>query len=60
MKIDDLKLFTTVVNLGGFTAAANALDRPRGNVSRTINRSKEALDIILFSSKIEKNLQHTM
>ncbi|HCG8645530.1 TPA: LysR family transcriptional regulator, partial [Vibrio parahaemolyticus] len=26
MKIDDLKLFTKVVQLGSFTAAANALD----------------------------------
>ncbi|MDW1844101.1 LysR family transcriptional regulator, partial [Vibrio sp. Vb0839] len=36
MKIDDLKLFTKVVQLGSFTAAANALDLPRANVSRRI------------------------
>ena len=36
MKIEDLKLFTTVVELGSFTAAANALDLPRANVSRRI------------------------
>ncbi|WP_442966054.1 LysR family transcriptional regulator [Psychromonas sp. MB-3u-54] len=43
-------MFTTVVNLGGFTAAANALDLPRDNVSRRINRSEEALDITLFQN----------
>lgn len=48
MKIDDLKLFTTVVELGSFTAAANALDLPRGNVSRRINELEKSLNIPLF------------
>lgn len=48
MKIEDLKLFTTVVELGSFTAAANALDLPRANVSRRINDLEKALNIQLF------------
>ena len=48
MKIEDLKLFTTVVELGNFTAAANALDLPRANVSRRINDLEKALSIQLF------------
>lgn len=48
MKIEDLKLFTTVVELGSFTAAANALDLPRANVSRRINDLEKALNMQLF------------
>ncbi|UPR56546.1 LysR family transcriptional regulator [Vibrio sp. ED004] len=48
MKIEDLKLFTTVVELGSFTAAANALDLPRANVSRRINDLEKSLNIQLF------------
>ncbi|MFM2577844.1 LysR family transcriptional regulator [Vibrio fortis] len=48
MKIEDLKLFTTVVELGSFTAAANALDLPRGNVSRRISDLEASLGIQLF------------
>ena len=48
MKIEDLKLFTTVVELGRFTAAANALDLPRGNVSRRISDLEASLGIQLF------------
>ncbi|KWU01612.1 MAG: LysR family transcriptional regulator [Vibrio toranzoniae] len=48
MKIEDLKLFTTVVELGSFTAAANALDLPRANVSRRINDLEKTLNIQLF------------
>lgn len=48
MKIEDLELFTTIVRLGGFTAAANALDLPRSNVSRRINRLEEELSVPLF------------
>lgn len=48
MKIEDLKLFTTVVELGSFTAAANALDLPRANVSRRINELENALNFQLL------------
>ncbi|WP_117232549.1 LysR family transcriptional regulator [Vibrio maerlii] len=48
MKVEDLKLFTTVVELGSFTAAANALDLPRANVSRRINDLEKALNLQLF------------
>lgn len=48
MKIDDLKLFTKVVELGSFTAAANALDLPRANVSRRIGELEQNLGNQLF------------
>lgn len=48
MKIEDLKLFVKVVELGSFTAAANALDLPRANVSRRINELENRLNTPLF------------
>ena len=48
MKIGELKLFTTVVELGSFTAAANVLELPRANVSRRINDLEKSLNINLF------------
>ncbi len=48
MKIEDLKLFVKVVELGGFSAAANALDLPRANVSRRINQLEHSLRTPLF------------
>jgi len=48
MKIENLKLFTTVVELGSFTAAANALDLPRANVSRRINELESSLNFQLL------------
>ncbi|HDM8225650.1 TPA: LysR family transcriptional regulator [Vibrio campbellii] len=48
MKIDDLKLFIKVVELGSFTAAANALDLPRANVSRRIGDLEQSLGAQLF------------
>lgn len=48
MKIEDLKLFTVVVELGSFSAAANALELPRANVSRRINELESLLDTKLF------------
>ncbi|MHA2874738.1 LysR family transcriptional regulator [Vibrio campbellii] len=48
MKIDDLKLFIKVVELGSFTAAANALDLPRANVSRRIGDLEQYLGAQLF------------
>ena len=48
MKIENLKLFTTVVELGSFTAAANALDLPRANVSRRINDLEKSLNFQLL------------
>jgi DNA-binding transcriptional LysR family regulator len=48
MKIKDLKLFTHVVELNGFTAAANALDLPRANVSRRISELEHELGVKLF------------
>ena len=48
MKVEDLELFTTIVRLGGFTAAANALELPRSNVSRRISKLEEELNLKLF------------
>ncbi|MGF1832997.1 LysR family transcriptional regulator [Photobacterium sanguinicancri] len=48
MKIEELKLFVKVAELGSFTAAANALDLPRSNVSRKIIDLENALGAKLF------------
>ncbi|MGS0675685.1 LysR family transcriptional regulator [Shewanella sp. 0m-4] len=48
MRIEDLKLFTIVVKLGSFTAAATALDLPRANVSRRIGDLEKSLNAQLF------------
>ncbi|KLV03746.1 transcriptional regulator [Photobacterium aquae] len=48
MKVDDLKLFVKIVELGSFTAAANAHDLPRANVSRRINELEHKLNAQLF------------
>lgn len=48
MKIKDLKLFIKVVELGSFTAAANAMELPRANVSRRISDLESTLNIQLF------------
>ena len=48
MRIEDLKLFTIVVKLGSFTAAATALDLPRANVSRRIGELEKSLNAQLF------------
>lgn len=49
MKIDDLKLFMLVVELGGFSAAADALNLPRSNVSRRINELESELNVKLLT-----------
>ncbi|EGA67456.1 LysR family transcriptional regulator [Vibrio brasiliensis] len=48
MKVADLKLFIKVVELSSFTAAANALDLPRANVSRRIGELEQSLGAQLF------------
>ncbi|WP_260261728.1 LysR family transcriptional regulator [Vibrio intestinalis] len=48
MKLDDLKLLVKVVELGSFTAAANALDLPRANVSRRINTLESDIGVPMF------------
>lgn len=49
MKIDDLKLFILVVELGGFSSAADALNLPRSNVSRRINDLETELNVKLLT-----------
>ncbi|MGR5305221.1 LysR family transcriptional regulator [Vibrio mediterranei] len=58
MKIADLKLFVKVVELGSFTAAANALDLPRANVSRRINDLEKSVGSQLFH-RTTRNLSLT-
>ncbi|HCP57166.1 MAG TPA: LysR family transcriptional regulator [Pseudomonas sp.] len=49
MRIEDLKLFMLVAKLGSFTAAADALNLPRSNISRRINDLESALQGKLFT-----------
>ncbi|MGY3859323.1 LysR substrate-binding domain-containing protein [Aeromonas intestinalis] len=49
MRIDDLKLFLSVVELGGFTSAADALNIPRSNVSRRIKDLETELNAKLLT-----------
>ncbi|MBY5921129.1 LysR family transcriptional regulator [Ferrimonas balearica] len=54
MRTDDLKLFMTVVELGSFSAAAEAMDLPRANVSRRINELEKRLGSTLFTRTTRK------
>ena len=49
MKISDLKLFMLVAQYNSFTAAAEALDLSRANVSRRINELEDELSCRLFT-----------
>ncbi|CAM4366123.1 LysR family transcriptional regulator [Vibrio agarivorans] len=48
MKLEDIKIFSKVVELGSFTAAAKAFDIPRGKVSRKVNELEQHLNTKLF------------
>ncbi|MBY6186699.1 LysR family transcriptional regulator [Marinobacter hydrocarbonoclasticus] len=54
MRTEDLKLFMTVVELGSFSAAAEAMDLPRANVSRRINELEKRLGSTLFTRTTRK------
>lgn len=54
IRIIDLKLFTKVVQLGSFTAAANALDLPAANVSRRIKDLEKSFNTQLFHRTTRK------
>lgn len=54
MRTDDLKLFMTVVDLGSFSAAAEALNLPRANVSRRIGELEKRLGSTLFTRTTRK------
>jgi DNA-binding transcriptional LysR family regulator len=43
ISIDDLKVYTTVVRLGSFTAAAEAMDTNKAHVSRVVTRLEKQL-----------------
>lgn len=48
-RIDRLRAFVAVAELGGFTRAAHALDWPRASVSLAIQRLEEALGVRLLN-----------
>lgn len=49
MRIEDLKLFMLVAKLGSFTAAADAMNLPRSNISRRISDLETELQGKLFT-----------
>ncbi|RKF21408.1 LysR family transcriptional regulator [Alginatibacterium sediminis] len=49
MKIEDLKLFVSVVEMGNFASVATAYGVPRANVSRRINTLEVELGFKLFA-----------
>ncbi len=54
MKIKDLRLFLSVVELGSFAAAASAIDAPRALVSRRIGELEAELGSKLFTRTTRK------
>ena len=54
MRIDDLRLFLSVVELGNFAAVAHSLDVPRAQVSRRIGDLEHALGCTLFTRTTRK------
>ncbi|MBY5990873.1 LysR family transcriptional regulator [Ferrimonas balearica] len=54
MRTDDLKLFMAVVELGSFSAVAEAWDLPRANVSRRIGELEKRLGGTLFTRTTRK------
>ncbi|WP_394245435.1 LysR family transcriptional regulator [Vibrio astriarenae] len=48
MKLEDIKIFAKVVELGSFTSAAQAFDIPRGKVSRKVSELEQQLNTKLF------------
>lgn len=46
--LNDLLVLVSVVELGGFTAAANAANTPKSNISRKISRLETALGVSLL------------
>lgn len=48
MNLDDVLIFTEVVNHGSFTAAAETLAMPKSNVSRSVTRLEKALGVKLL------------
>lgn len=47
--IDDIPIFVKVVELTGFTAAADALGMPKSTVSKAVNRLEDALGLRLLN-----------
>ena len=48
-KTEDLEAFVTVVDTGGFSAAAALLDQQVARVSRSVTRLEKALNVTLFN-----------
>jgi len=54
MNVNDMLVFSEVVDRGGFTAAGEALGRPKSNVSRTVSRLEAALGVQLLERTTRK------
>lgn len=54
MRLDDMKVFATVVDSGGFTAAGKALGLPKSSISRRIQGLEESLGVRLLQRTTRK------
>ncbi|MGB1305906.1 helix-turn-helix domain-containing protein, partial [Pseudoalteromonas marina] len=45
----DLEAFISVVDTGGFSSAANALDEQVAKISRAVTRLEKSLNVTLFN-----------
>ncbi|UJF18350.1 LysR family transcriptional regulator [Vibrio sp. SS-MA-C1-2] len=54
MRLDDIRVFHTVVEAGGFTAAAHVLDLPKSNISRRVSQLEANLNVTLFQRTTRK------
>lgn len=55
MQIDDMLVFAEVVDKGGFTAAGEALGRPKSNISRVVSRLERDLGAKLLERTTRKH-----
>ncbi|MGI9280159.1 MAG: LysR substrate-binding domain-containing protein [Endozoicomonas sp.] len=54
MNLNDLMVYAEVVDAGSFTAAADALEIPKSNVSRNVSRLEESLGVKLLERTTRK------
>jgi len=55
MNINDMLVFAEVVAKGGFTAAGESLNKPKSNISRTVTRLEESLEVTLLQRTTRKH-----
>lgn len=54
MRLDDMRVFATVVDAGGFTAAGKALGLPKSSISRRVQGLEEFLGVRLLQRTTRK------